>query len=86
MRLKHFNDGSWGGKSRQDIDYNGKRAYDKEQERKRQEAWREQQRREEENNQRYRAERPHRIGNTTDQYGHIRAYFDDDAAYDAGLR
>lgn len=85
-RLQHFNDSSWLGKSRQDIDYNGKRAYDKEQERKRQEAWREQQRREEENNQRYRAERPHRIGNTTDQYGHIRAYFDDDAAYDAGLR
>ena len=85
-RLQHFNDSSWLGKGRKDIDYNGKRAYDNEQERKRQEAWREQQRREEENNQRYRAERPHRIGNTPDQYGHIRAYFDDDAAYDAGLR
>lgn len=30
--------------------------------------------------------RPHRQNDKTDQAGHIRAYFDDDASYDAGLR
>lgn len=53
-RLQRFNDSTFGGRA--DIDYKGKRAYDNEQERKRQEAWREQQRREEEEANRRRAE------------------------------
>ena len=53
-RLQYFNDDSWGG--RKEIDNKAKRAYDNEQERKRQEAWREQQRREEEEANRRRAE------------------------------
>jgi hypothetical protein len=53
-RLQYFDDDSWEG--RKHIDYNAKRAYDNEQERKRQEAWREQQRREEQEANRRRAE------------------------------
>jgi hypothetical protein len=68
------------GDERTSIDRNVKN----EREAQRQAERQAQRRREEE---KYQYERPHRTGPAkTDQAGHIRAYFDDDAAYDAGLR